>query len=125
MKKIKKFMPLVYVCSPFAGDTHKNILSARKYSRFVVNEGYIPITPHLLFPQFLDDNIPKDRKLGLKFGNVLMDKCSEVWVFGEHISKGMECEIKRAIKRKYKIRYFSEELKEVEGGAETKNCIWK
>lgn len=125
MKKSKKFMLLVYVCSPFAGDTHKNILSSRKYSRFVVNEGYIPITPHLLFPQFLDDNIPKDRKLGLKFGNVLMDKCSEVWVFGEHISKGMECEIKRAIKRKYKIRYFSEELKEVEGSAETKNCIWK
>lgn len=125
MKKNSKFMPLIYVCSPFAGDTDKNILSARKYSRFAADEGYIPITPHLLFPQFLDDNIPKNRKLGLKFGNVLMDKCSEVWIFGEHISKGMECEIKRAIKRKCKIRYFSEELKEVESSAETKNCIWK
>lgn len=65
MKKSKKFMLLVYVCSPFAGDTHKNILSSRKYSRFVVNEGYIPITPHLYFHSFWMITFPKTESLVL------------------------------------------------------------
>ena len=35
---------------------------------FAVDAGYIPIAPHLLFPQFLDDNKPKERELGLFSG---------------------------------------------------------
>lgn len=73
----------------------------------------IPIAPHLLFPQFLDDNKPKERELGLFFGNAILSKCAEMWVFGDRISEGMEAEIKRATWKGHRIRYFSETCEEV------------
>ena len=95
-RALRAFRPIVYICSPFSGDVDSNIMAAQRYSRFAVDKGYIPIAPHLLFPQFLDDNDPKERQLGLFFGNALMSKCAEVWVFGSTISAGMDAEIKRA-----------------------------
>ena len=112
-RALRAFRPIVYICSPYAGDTESNIKAAQKYSRFAVNKGYIPIAPHLLFPQFLNDTDPTERKLGLLFGNALMSKCSEVWVFGERISAGMEAEIKRARWKNYRLRYFTESCEEV------------
>lgn len=109
----KAFRPLVYICSPYSGNVENNIKSARRYSRFAVEMGYIPFTPHLLYPQFLDDDNPAERSLGLTFGNVLMSKCAEVWVFGSYISSGMNAEIERAKQKKYAIRYFSDDCKEV------------
>lgn len=110
---LRAFRPIVYICSPFAGDIEKNVTAARAYSHFAVEQGYIPIAPHLLFPQFLNDSDPKERELGLFFGNAIMSKCSEVWVFGSHISPGMDAEIKRAKWKNYRLRYFTENLEEV------------
>lgn len=114
-KAAKAFRPLVYICSPYSGNIENNIKSARRYSRFAVEMGYIPFTPHLLYPQFLDDSNPAERSLGLFFGNVLMAKCAEVWVFGSYISPGMNAEIERAKRKKYTIRYFSDDCREVSG----------
>lgn len=112
-RALRAFRPIVYICSPYAGDIEKNVLAARRYSRFAVETGYIPVAPHLLFPQFLNDRDHKERELGLFFGNALMSKCSEVWVFGDRVSSGMEGEIKRARWKNYRIRYFTEDCKEV------------
>ncbi|MHB1453947.1 MAG: DUF7768 domain-containing protein [Saccharofermentanales bacterium] len=113
-KALRAFRPIVYICSPFSGDIEKNMKAAQRYSRFAVDEGFIPITPHLLFPQFLNDNIHAERQLGLFFGNALMSKCAEVWVFGSIISAGMEAEIKRAKWKNYRLRYFNENCEEVQ-----------
>lgn len=113
-KALRAFRPIVYICSPYAGNIEANIAAAQKYSRHAVDIGYIPITPHLLFPQFMNDTDPKERELGLFFGNALMSKCSEVWVFGSTISTGMEAEIKRARWKNYRLRYFNENCEEVE-----------
>lgn len=112
-QSLRAFRPIVYICSPFSGDVEANVAAARRYSRFAVDKGYIPIAPHLLFPQFLDDTNPTERELGLFFGNALMSKCAEVWVFGSRISSGMEAEIKRAKWKDYRLRYFTENLEEV------------
>lgn len=112
-RALRAFRPIVYICSPYAGEIEKNVKAAQEYSRFAVEKGYIPIAPHLLFPQFLNDANPKERQLGLFFGNALMSKCSEVWVFGGHISAGMEAEINRAKWKNYRLRYFTETCEEV------------
>ena len=109
----RTFRPLVYICSPYSGDVEAHTASARHYCRFAVDSGCIPVAPHLLFPQFLNDGDPDERELGLFFGNVLMSKCSEVWVFGNNITAGMTAEIKRARWKNYRLRYFTEELEEV------------
>lgn len=108
-RSLRTFRPIVYICSPYAGDVETNVQKARRYCRFAVDKGYIPIAPHLLFTQFLNDDNPKERQLGIFFGNAVMSKCSEVWVFGDRISDGMEAEIKRAKRKNYPLRYFSEE----------------
>lgn len=110
----KGYKPLVYVCSQFAGDTERNIDRARRYSRFAVTKGCIPITPHLLFPQFLDDSDRNERELGLFMGIVLLKKCVELWVFGSRISEGMAQEIEHAKRRNMVIRYFDDRCGEVE-----------
>lgn len=107
------FMPLVYICSPYAGNIEANTAATKRYSRFAVDKGYIPIAPHLLFPQFLNDANQRERELGLFFGNVLMSKCAEIWVFGDNISPGMDAEIKRAKRKNYRIRYFTTDFQEV------------
>ena len=61
----------------------------------------------------IEERAPKERELGLFFGNAIMSKCSEVWVFGSHISPGMDAEIKRAKWKNYRLRYFTENLEEV------------
>jgi hypothetical protein len=104
------YRPLVYICSPYAGDVEKNTFRARAFSRFAVEKNCIPVAPHLLFPQFIDEET--ERWLGLKMGIVLMGKCEQVWVFGEAVSDGMAAEIEKAEKQQKRIRYFTEDLKE-------------
>ncbi len=111
--KPDEFRPLVYICSPYRGDTEKNTEKARKYSRFAVESKAIPMTPHLLYPQFMDDSNPEERYLATHVINyVLIGKCQEVWVFGEDISEGMGREIALAEKRRMNIRYFTETMEE-------------
>ena len=112
-KALRAFRPIVYICSPYAGDIETNTAAARRYCRFAVEAGYIPIAPHLLFPQFLNDSDPKERELGLFFGTAIPSKCAERFVFGSRISEGMEAEIKRATWKGHRIRYFTESCEEV------------
>lgn len=109
-KETRKWRPLVYITSPYAGDVDANMEKARRYCRFAVDKGAIPIAAHLLFPQFMSDRT--ERNLVLFMDYVLMGKCEQLWVFGENISSGMQAEIAKAKKRHMKIRYFTEECKE-------------
>lgn len=107
------FRPLVFICSPLAGNVEHNLERARRYSRFAVMKGAIPIAPHLLFPQFMDDDDKTQRDLAIFMGLVLMGKCQEVWCFGGRISSGMAIELEKARQRGTPIRYFTEECAEV------------
>ena len=107
------YRPLVYICSPYAGDTETNVNMAEVYSRCAVRNACIPLAPHLLFPQFMDDGVPAERGIALFMGLVLLTKCEQVWVFGDTISKGMAAEIEKAEKKHIPVRYFTEELEEV------------
>lgn len=107
------FRPLVYICSPYAGDIAAHTKDAQRFCRFAVDQRCIPLAPHLLFPQFMDDANSKERSLAMFMGNVLMSKCQEVWVFGEDVSHGMAQEIDQAERHNMTIRYFSSQCTEV------------
>lgn len=110
LKGIRDYRPLVYICSPFSGDTQANMEKAKRYSRFAVDQGAIPIAPHLLFPQFLSEDTERD--LAMFMDLVLLTKCEQLWVFGSTVSDGMRREIEKAKKKHMTIRYFTEDLKE-------------
>lgn len=96
-------MKKIYVCSPLSGDIENNIKKAIEYSKYVVSKGHLPITPHIYFTQFLDDNKPKERIKGLRMGIELLKVCDELWVFGDTLSYGMKNEISQFTKI---IRYL-------------------
>ena len=98
---------LVYICSPYAGDVEENLRRARQYSRFAVFLGAIPMTPHLMYPQFLQDAEPAERKIGTECAMTVLALCDEIWVFGDRISKGMEAEIEYAKSACIPVRYFA------------------
>ena len=112
-KQARAFRPLVYICSPLSGNIAANQRSARRYCRFAVDSGCIPLAPHLYFPQFMDDGNVAERDLALFMDIVLLSKCSELWVFGERISKGMSIEIEKAKRKGQPIRWFTDDCKEV------------
>lgn len=87
---------LVYIASPYAGDTERNIAFARAACRLAVDQGFVPVAAHLLYPQFLDDTVPVQRELGIWLGLKLLAACSELWLCGERISDGMQEEWKEA-----------------------------
>ncbi len=122
-RALRAFRPIVYICSPYSGDVERNVKAAQVYSRYAVDKGCIPLAPHLLFPQFLRDDKPAERWLGLLFGNALMSKCAEVWVFGSRITPGMGAEIKRARWKNYRLRYFTEYCKEINQDGAVKQSI--
>ena len=100
-------MKKVFVCSPLRGNIHENILKAKAYSRLVIKHGFLPIAPHIYFTQFLNDEKPAERKLGLKMGRELLKLCEELWIFGnllDKISNGMASEITFARKHDIKIK---------------------
>ena len=56
-------MKLTYICSPCRGDYEKNIIKAQEYCREAMNDGLLPLAPHVYFTQFVDDSNPEERKL--------------------------------------------------------------
>ena len=109
-REAKKYRPLVYICAPYGKDPKGNVVKARRYSRFAVDQGMIPLAPHLLLHQYMKEE--KERDLILLAGLVLLGKCSEVWVFGSEITDGMKQEIRKAERRRMTVRYFTDDLKE-------------
>lgn len=103
----------VFVCSPYAGCVKANVHNARMYSRFVFLCGCMPITPHLMYPRFLEDKDIKERDAGIRMGLILLDFCNEIWVFGQRISNGMRREIAYAESHGILVRYFTDTCQEV------------
>lgn len=99
LKKITK-RPLAYVASPYKGNIEENIKNARAYCAYVEAQGYIPIAPHLLFPQFISEE--KRREEALYMALNLLNHCEYVFFFGDEFSEGMKMEYKRATKIKSK-----------------------
>jgi len=97
----------IYVASKYTGDVDANVAAAITYCRRVINEGYMPIASHLMYPAILNDHDKIERELGLMFGLALLRLCDEVWVFGS-ISSGMAQEIEEAKHWHIPIRYFEE-----------------
>lgn len=87
---------MVYIASPLAGDMEKNLDFARKACRYAVEQGATPVASHLLYPQFLHDDMPDERALGTQMGLQLVGVCQELWVCGDRISAGMAAEIEEA-----------------------------
>lgn len=107
----KRSNDLVYICSPLGAASTEgvraNMEKARQYMK-IISEKYNcrAIAPHAILPMFLDDGIPEERTLGLKFGLDLLKICKKIVVCGDVISHGMRKEIELAEKMGIDIVYY-------------------
>ena len=97
--------PLIYVCSPYKGDVRQNTRNARRYCRFVYEQGDIPFAPHLLFTQFLNDGDYTERADGMNMGLAMLSFCDGLWAFGSP-TPSMAWELEQALKSGKSVRYF-------------------
>lgn len=95
-------MEKVYICSPYRGDIEKNTELARRASRYAVDKGYLPIAPHLLFPQFMEEETEREKALEMNY--FILRVCHELWIIGDRLTAGMKTEINKAAEMGIKIK---------------------
>ena len=80
-------------------------------SKYVLEQGKVPLNPFMIFDYFLLDSIERD--LIREGNNNLVKRADELWVFGS-VSDGVLAEIKIAKEMEKSILYFKiEKSKEI------------
>lgn len=95
---------LTYIASPYRAAKGRSVELHTRYARAAMEHAIkagaikrVPVAPHLLYTQCLDDRIKKDREIGMSVGQSLLAMCDEIWVFHDlGISEGMAIEIEMA-----------------------------
>lgn len=106
-------MDRIFICSPYAGDTETNVKRAAGFARLAIGMGYMPIVPHLYFPNFLQESIQEERMLGIELGFELMRSCQMMWLLSVPITPGMLLEIKEAEKLNLPIQLYDTERNQI------------
>ena len=90
--------PLVYTAMS------KHLFYYRMFiSKYVLEQGYVPMNPFMVFDYFLLDTVDRDL---VRLGNTnLLKRADELWVFGP-ISNGVAAEIQVAEAAHKPIKYF-------------------
>lgn len=110
-------MKKVYVCAPLGGAVSKNLEAVRRYTKYALMCGTAPVVPHF-YALCLDDDIPKEREIGMAAGLSLLWFCDEMWIFGETITEGMHSEIQFCNNLNIKTRKIREhEINKKLGGS--------
>lgn len=85
---------LLYVCSPYRGDTKRNKEYARKLTRAALDNGFIPVTVHLYLTEATDDTNTEERVRGMAAGMKILENCKYILVGDRYgISEGMKAEL--------------------------------
>ena len=95
---------MIYICSPYAGNTEENIAFARQACGYAIRQGAVPLAPHLLYPQILNDSVPEERETGIRLGLEMLERCEELWICGDRMSAGMKRETAYAKARGIPVR---------------------
>jgi len=97
------------VASPYRGNVEENEWYARTACTDAVSRGELPIAPHLLFTQFLDDGDELERDIGMNMGqHLLRHHCQLLAVYDDNgISDGMKAEIALAERFGITVEYRS------------------
>lgn len=87
----------IYICSPFRATPERtreqHIADAHLYCAWVVARGHYPIAPHLVLPNYLDEDKEQERIRGMHIARSVLYSSDAVLVCGPRISEGMEEEI--------------------------------
>jgi len=83
--------------------SNRNFYWRQHISKFVLDEGAVPIVPFMLFDYYLLHTVPKET-VREAFNNLIV-KCDEMWVFGS-TSLGVKVQIGIAKRFHKQVRYY-------------------
>ena len=111
-------MKTIYVCSPLRpistdlemakAELNRNMERAENTCRWLSQNGFMPLAPHLYFTRFLDDGDARERTLGIDLGMKWLEQADELWCVGDRISEGMQAEIDLATRLGIPVYYVAE-----------------
>jgi len=87
----------------FVSMSNKNFYWRMHVSKFVLDEGAVPINPFMLFDYYLLHTVPKE-VVRDAFNN-LIAKCDEMWVFGK-MSLGVKVQVGIAKRMRKALRFY-------------------
>lgn len=97
--KLRKVKKIIYTAI-----SKRNFYYREHISKFVLEQGCVPLNPFMEFSYFLIDSVP--RGTVREANNNLVRLADELWVFGE-ISDGIASEVRYSKDLGRKISYFS------------------
>lgn len=107
----------VYICAPLSGNIKENLKTSKQYARYALLCGTAPVVPHF-YALCLNDNVPKEREIGMSAGLSLLWFCDEMWIFGNEGTEGMQTEIEFCKNFKIPVRRIkNNEIKKKIGGS--------
>ncbi len=89
---------IIFICHPWRGTDNKYPELTKKVCRhFAEKTNDIPLSTALYLNQFLDDEIGRERELGIELGHKLMEICDVVYSYEQDgISDGMSKDLAHA-----------------------------
>jgi hypothetical protein len=89
----------IYIAHPIGGDIQGNIKKVLEICKAIHTDTTIPVVPYIVSLQYLDDENPKARDLGIEadFEAMRRGYVDEVWLYGDRITGGMKGEIDLAL----------------------------
>ena len=103
-------MKMIFICSPYRGKVEKNTEIAKRIAHIAAVCDYVPVVPHLLYPQFMEDHRPEDRIKSLRMGAEQLRKCDEMWLLVGKLSRGMQYMLDIAIENKIPVRLIDSKV---------------
>lgn len=103
--------------SPFKGtspeDRAENIKYGLMACKHAADLGFVPFASHLFFPQFLNEDVPEERQLGIEMGYDFWEKSDVILFYVDRgISSGMEKALAKAFMEGKPVRKIA--LKEIQ-----------
>ena len=105
-------MNRVYVISRYRATKRRqrkfNLSVAKYFCKKIIDEGNVPVAPHIYYTQFLDDNHLEDRAKGCELGIWELQNSQEflLVVIDGVISEGMRNELKEVARLGMKGRFI-------------------
>ncbi len=83
--------------------SNKNFYWRAHITKFVLDEGHVPIVPAMMFDYYLLNTVPKET-VRESFNNLIV-RCDQMWVFG-NLSLGVKVQIGIAKRLRKPVRYY-------------------
>lgn len=95
-RKMKRTYIISRYRASIEGEMEFNRKVARYFCKELIDEGKIPVAPHIYYTQFLDDNFPDERECGLSLAMRELRSSDEflLIVIDGVISEGMQDEVR-------------------------------